>query len=394
MTNLRPLRAARTWLDAGLATTLLAVGESQVWAGWNDGGIGRLPADHQFARAALIVAFVLPLVWRRRAPLACVGLICAAIVVQLVTVTAYAPFLTALLPMAICNYTTAAYAARWRAGSLVVVFATEAVIYRRIPEERVGSEVLFALFVMLGTWLAGDAVHGRLSRADRSVREAQLTAAETEAAAATALAEERARIARELHDVIAHSVSVMGVQAGAARALLDTDLNAAREALRAVEGTARSSVEELRRLLAVLRETELEVDGRAPQPGLRQLPGLVERMRSAGVPVELRMDVETSLPTGVELAAFRIVQEALTNVLKHAKAPTTVAVVHDDDQLQIEVRDTGLPPAGRRDNPRGHGLVGMRERAALYGGTVVAAPHPGGGFVVRACLPVKRHECQ
>lgn len=381
------LRAAQPWLDVGLAGALLVVGESQVWTGWHDGGVGALPDGHQLARALLVVGFVVPLAWRRRAPLATVSVTCAAIVAQVLAVTAYVPFLTGLLPMAIGNYTSAAYARRWRAGSLVAVFAAEAVIYARIPEERVGGEVLFSLFVMVGTWLAGDVVHGRLTRAERSVREAQLSAAGAEAAAAAALAEERARIARELHDVIAHSVSVMGVQAGAARALLDRDLDAARDALRAVETSARSSVDELQRLLTVLRGAGPAGGDRAPQPGLGELPELIDRMRAAGMPVELSMRVVDPLPAGVELAAYRIAQEALTNVLKHADAPATVAIEHDHGQLRIEVRDTGPGPSAG-SNPGGHGLVGMRERAALYGGTVRAGAHPDGGFVVHACLPV------
>lgn len=382
------LRAARPWLDGALAAILLGIGQSQVWLGWNDGGVGDQPHGHELARAVLLVGLVGPLAWRRRAPLAAVTTTCLAIVVQLLAVTAYVPFLTGLLPMAIGNYTTAAYATRWRSGSLIAVFAAEAVIYARIPEERVGGEVLFALFALLGTWVAGDVVHGRVIRAERSVREAELSAAEVEAAAATALAEERARIARELHDVIAHSVALMGVQAGAARTLIDIDPQAVRDALRAVEATARSSVDELQRLLAVLRDTDANSDDRAPQPGLDQLPRLVDRMRAAGLPVELSMQVTDPMPAGAGLAAFRIVQEALTNTLKHAHAPATVVIEQHNGHVQIVVRDTGPGPAATRSNPGGHGLVGMRERAALYGGTLRAGPHPDGGFVVHACLPL------
>jgi signal transduction histidine kinase len=288
--------------------------------------------------------------------------------------------------MCVANYSTAAYGSRWRPAALALVVGTEAVLFARIAEERLPGEVLFALFVAVGTWLVGDVVRTRLTRADRAVGEARELLAEREAAAARALAEERARIARELHDVIAHSVSVMGVQAGAARTLIDVDPDAARDALRSIETTARDSVAELQRLLEVLRDRD-DTDGRAPQPGLGELSRLVGQVRSAGLPVELTVTGTGALPPGVDLAAYRIVQEALTNALKHAGAPTAVTVSRTDGELRIEVRDRGAGRGGR-GNPGGHGLVGMRERAQLYGGTLEAHPAPGGGFVVRAVLPV------
>lgn len=273
--RLQGRRGAWRRFDVVLAVVLLGVGESQVWAGWNDGGVGHPLEGQRLVRGLLVLAFVAPLAWRRGWPLAAVGVTSAAIVVQLLAVSAYAPFLVALLPMAIGNYTAAAYGSRWRLAGLAAVFAAEAVIYIRIPEERTGGEVLFAVFVLLGTWIAGDVVRARLRRADQAVAEAETTVAEYEAATEQVLAEERARIARELHDVIAHSVSVMGVQAGAARSLMDADPEAAREALLAIEATARSSVGELKRLLTVLRDQGDTTAERAPQPGLAQLPALV-----------------------------------------------------------------------------------------------------------------------
>jgi signal transduction histidine kinase len=370
-----------------LAVVLLGAGESQVFAGWNDGGVG-LPAEgHYLARALLVLAFAAPLAWRRRRPLTAVSVTSAAIVLQLLAVAAYVPFLVGLLPLAIGNFTAAASGARWRLAGLVAVFTAEAVIYVKIPQERTGGEVLFAVFVLLGTWMAGDVVRARLRRADQAVARAQTTVAEYEAATEQILAQERARIARELHDVIAHSVSVMGVQAGAARSLMDADPEAARAALRAIEGTARTSVGELERLLTVLRDQGDTAAGRAPQPGLAQLPALVAGVRQAGLPVELSMPGLTSLPDGVGLAAYRIVQEALTNALKHAGTSATVNVKHRNDQLVIEVRNGG-PAAAVPAKPGGHGLIGMRERASLYGGSIQAGPEPDGGFFVQACLPV------
>jgi signal transduction histidine kinase len=382
----RAPRLPRRLIDVLPAAVLVIAGQVLLWAGWNAGGVGTLPHGHLVAQSVLALVMTATLAWRRVAPLAVVGTVCAAIVVQVLAVTPYVPFLAGLLPMAVANYTAAAYAPRFRAASLVAVFAAEAAIYAVIPEERAGGEVLFAAFVAVGTWLAGDVVRSRFSRAERAVGAAHELLAERERAAAATLAEERSRIARELHDVIAHSVSVMGVQAGAARTLLDADPGAAREALRSIETTARESVAELQRLLAVLRERDDAPDGRAPQPGLAQLPGLVEQVRAAGLPVELSLSGDGEPPPGIALAGYRIVQEALTNALKHAGAPTTVAVALRGGELYIEVRNA----AGRRPSPAtgGHGLVGMRERAHLYGGTVEAGPCPEGGFAVSARLPV------
>jgi signal transduction histidine kinase len=379
------VRLLRPWVDALLAAALLGVGQTQVWLGWNDGGVGIAPHDQHLARAGMVIAFTVPLAWRRRRPLLVVVAVCVAIAVQLLAVTAYVPFLAGLLPMAVANYSAAAYAPRWRAAGLPFVFAAEAVIFARIPEERVGGEVLFTVFVLLGTWVVGDVVRQRWLRAEKVVGAARELVAEREAAAAAALADERVRIARELHDVIAHSVSVMGVQAGAARTLIDTDPDAARDALRCVEATARSAVGELHRLLAVLRDDDATPD-RTPQPGLGQLPVLVEQVQAAGLPVELCVADVPALPPGLDLAAFRIVQEALTNALKHAAARTTVTVRHTDAALHLEVRDHG---PGRPDGSSagGHGLIGMRERAQLYGGVLRAVNHPDGGFVVDLQLP-------
>jgi signal transduction histidine kinase len=385
----------RLRISGGAITTLvcvvlLTVGESQVWLSWSDGGVGDVPTGHRLVRAALVVAFVAPLGWLRRRPLPAALVICGAITVQLLAVAPYVPFLAGLLPMAVANYGAAAYGSRWRSLSLAAVFATEVVMYARIPEERATGEMLFGTFVALGTWAAGDVVRARLKRADRALSVAHTLVAEQEEVTAAALADERARIARELHDIIAHSVSVMGVQAGAARALMDSDSQAAREALRAIEATARSSVGELRRLLTVLRTDDTATDSRAPQPGLAQLASLVDQVRAAGLPVDVTTNgVVGGLPPGVDLAAYRIVQEALTNALKHAGTPTAVEVIRHHGQVHVEVSNTGpaRPRNGRRGSA-GHGLIGMRERVQLYGGTFDAGPSPDGGFVVRAALPV------
>jgi signal transduction histidine kinase len=381
--SLRRLRGAP--LNAVLALVLLVIGESQVLLGWHDGGVGAPPDEHRVVRALLCMALVVPLAWRRSRPLPVAGLIAAAVVAQ-VLVVPYVPFLAGLLPLTIANYGAAAYGRRGRPGGLLFALVAVAVIFARIPEERAAGEVLFTLFVVVGTWVAGDVVHARVARANASVAAANATLTEQERAYAEALEDERARIARELHDVIAHSVSLMGVQAGAARMLLDTDAEAARDALLSIELTARDSVTELQRLLTVLRGDESSPD-RSPQPGLGQLTSLVERMRDAGLPVRLHVERgDAVVPAGADLTAYRIVQEALTNALKHAGTATVVRVRHHEGDVEIEVCNALAPR--RSSAAGGHGIVGMRERAQLYGGTLRAGPDEHGGFVVHAALPL------
>ena len=213
-------------------------------------------------------------------------------------------------------------------------------------------------------------------------RRAQLAERERDVAAREAVVEERARIARELHDVIAHNVSMMVVQAGAERRVLDGTSASTREVLETIERIGRSALTEMRRLLGMLRSDA--ADPLAPQPGLDDLPTLVAQVREAGLPVELRVDGERrELPVGIELSAYRIVQEALTNALKHAgDAHASVHVRYGADSLELEIVDDGGGGASRVSSG-GHGLVGMRERVALYGGRLDAGRRPSGGFAVR-----------
>ena len=254
---------------------------------------------------------------------------------------------------------------------------------------------------ILGSWLnhevAGEymgavtavvlpAVAGRVVRRQRELT--RELAHERERTAQLAVAEERARIARELHDVVAHGLSVIAIQADGAEAALDRDPELARRPLAAIRQSAEESLGEMRRLLGVLREDGAGSD-LAPQPGLAQLPALVERARAAGVPVTLKVEGEPrALPASLDLSAFRIVQEALTNVSKHATgAPASVRVVWRDDALALRVLDTGTGRAPRA-NAEGHGLVGMRERVKLHGGSLQTGALPGGGFEVSAELPL------
>jgi signal transduction histidine kinase len=202
-----------------------------------------------------------------------------------------------------------------------------------------------------------------------------------------AVAAERARIARELHDVVAHCVSVMVIQAGAAEDLLDRDAEAARQPLRAVQHTGAQAVAELGHMLGLLRGASAP-DALLPQPGVGQVPELVGHVRDAGLPVDYGVEgAPRDLPPGVDVALYRLVQEALTNVLKHARgARATVVLRYTDSAVELAVRDDGRavdPGAGP-----GHGLIGMRERVVLYGGTLDAGPRPGGGFAVEVVIPL------
>jgi signal transduction histidine kinase len=202
-----------------------------------------------------------------------------------------------------------------------------------------------------------------------------------------AVVDERARLARELHDVVAHSVSTMVVQAEAGESLLERDPERAREAFVSITSSGRQALGELRRMLGLLRSSDGE-PLLGPQPGVRELHALVEQMRGVGLPVELSIEGEPRpLPAGVDLSAYRIVQEALTNTLKHASpARAWVMVRYGGDHVELEVLDDGRARAGGSQG--GHGIAGMRERVRLYGGTLEVGSRNGGGFSVRARLPV------
>ena len=251
------------------------------------------------------------------------------------------------------------------------------------------NDHLVAVVVLAAVWGAGRSL--RLRRAyleelkDRAARLERARAADTRAAQA----EERSRIARELHDVVAHHVSVMTVQAAAARKVLAADPELAREALSAIEQTGRTAMAEMRGLVGVLR-----ADARAelgPQPGTRDLPALVEQMREAGLATSLSVEGRPGqIPAGVDLAAYRLVQEGLTNSLRHAgpRAGAVVTVRHRPGELDVRVEDDGLGAAAPSERS-GHGLVGIRERVALCGGILSIGPKAGGGFEVRARFPLK-----
>jgi signal transduction histidine kinase len=252
-----------------------------------------------------------------------------------------------------------------------------AVAIRGGPKGGVSFTVVTLVVMLLVRRVVGD----RERRAQIAERERDLVARE-------AVVEERARIARELHDVIAHHVSMIVLQAGAERRVLDGANASTRDVLETVERTGRSALTEMRRLLGMLRGDANEP--LTPQPGLSDVPVLVNQLREAGLPVELHVSgARRELPVGIELSAYRIVQEALTNALKHAgEASARVNIRYGSDSLELEIADDGTG-ASTPVSSGGHGLVGMRERVALYGGRLDAGRQPSGGFVVRVLLPIR-----
>jgi signal transduction histidine kinase len=323
------------------------------------------------------------LYWRRRAPLAVLGV---ALTTWAVTIgSGYADVGGVAI---IALYSAGRYATRDRWGYMGVAAAIAVVVIDGLTDSAPWGEILFGAVVMELAWYVGHRLRLRSERAAQLLRE---QAAE----ARRIVTEERTRIARELHDVVAHRVSLMTVQAGAAKAVAAQDPEGARQAMGAVEQAGRQALDELRHLLGVLRPGA-DLDGLGPQPGLADLPRLVEQIRGAGVDVSLATDgVSAELPARVDLFAYRIVQEALTNVLKHAGpgAHTQVRLSTNRSGIVIEVLDDGqgsivMPgSAPAQGGARGHGIVGMRERALLLGGTLDAGPRRGGGFQVVACLP-------
>jgi signal transduction histidine kinase len=275
-----------------------------------------------------------------------------------------------------------------RTGLAVVLVGAAIVVYN---DPGVPATQLVFLPILFGMcWLAGFVVRERAERADAAQLRASQAEQERDAATRIAVAEERARIARELHDIVAHAVSVMVLQVGAVRHRLPDSVAEDREALRGVEQAGRAALSEMRRLLAVMRR-DGDSDELAPQPGLDRLESLVSDIGSAGLPVEVHLDGEPfPLPPGVDLSAYRIVQEGLTNALKHASARhAEVFVQYAPDEVRIEVRDDGR--GARAGDGLGHGLIGIRERVKLYGGEMTVGTANGGGFVLSTRLPITQY---
>jgi signal transduction histidine kinase len=270
-------------------------------------------------------------------------------------------------------------------GLAVVLGGTAVIVYNGSDPDP--AQFFFVpLFFGIG-WLAGYAVRERAEEAEAAEQRATQAEREREAAARVAVAEERARIARELHDIVAHAVSVMVLQAGAVRHKLPDSLGEDRDVLRGVEQTGRQALAEMRRLLGAMRDDDQDPE-LAPQPGLDRLDALLAEVGHTGLPVGLHTEGDpVPLPRAVDLSAYRIVQEGLTNTLKHARASRAdVTLRYAPGELQIEVRDDGRGTT--RTDGLGHGLVGVGERVKIYGGEMTAGPAPEGGYVLSASLPL------
>ena len=382
--------ASSRWLDYGIAAVLLVVTELELW---------RLPlltpgVWGRLGGLVLGIAMTVPLAWRRQAPV-----LTLALVVGAQTGPPHLLFhppgqgngpLAPFLAMLLAAFSFGAYARLPRRATTVLLLLAglSAAVLAQASDGHldVGFWVAGVIF-----WVMGLLYRQRLLRVSELEGETTRLIRDRDAAARVAVAEERSRIARELHDVVAHSVSVMTVQAGAARHTLNAADTEMHEALQSIETAGRQALVELRRLLGILRQAD-DQPALAPVPSLADLDRLIAQLQDAGLPAVLHIEGEsTPLPPGVDLAAYRIVQEALTNCLKHA-GPTQaeVRIRYGRHELELEVLDDG-GSSRVAGNGTGHGLIGMRERASLYGGFFEAGARPSGGFAVHARLPLDGH---
>ncbi|MCQ8772382.1 sensor histidine kinase [Streptomyces telluris] len=356
----------------------------------------------QAVNVVTVVTLSLVIALRRRAP---VPMLFLAIASGLAQIAADVQGNIANIAMLAIVYTVASGHVRWAsrvalAGGLaapVLFLIRWPLVDRGLGAVLISLAFLTAPFVL--AWVLGDSMRTRRAYWAQLEERAARLEKDREQQARMAVTAERARIARELHDVVAHNVSVMVVQADGAAYVLDASPEQAKQALETISGTGRQALAEMRRLLGVLRTEEGTTEGGdyVPQPDVEQIGDLVEQVRGAGLPVEYEVEgAPRPLPSGVELTAYRIVQEALTNTRKHGgpEAGASVRLTYFDDGLGLLVEDDGrgaqheLYEAGGADG-MGHGLIGMRERVGMVGGTLDAGPRPGGGFRISVLLPVK-----
>nr|WP_202432455.1 sensor histidine kinase [Streptomyces sp. SID7804] len=390
------LRRHPAWVDGFWAAVLFGISVI---------GGASLEASRGTDLPALVVPVMLLLslvvALRRRMPERMLVLAVAVGAAQLVLDVATLPADFALL---VIVYTVAAVGARWASRfALTAGLCAAPLAQLRWPNEETSAAgniavMIFQTVPFALAWVLGDSIRTRRAYFAQLEERAARLEKEREAQAKVAVAAERARIARELHDVVAHNVSVMVVQADGAAYVLDAAPDQAKKALETISSTGRQALAEMRRLLGVLRTGEHQEAGEyVPQPDVQQIEDLVEQCRGSGLPVDFRIEgTPRPLPSGVELTAYRIVQEALTNTRKHGgpNAGASVRLVYFDDGLGLLVEDDGkgapheLYEEGGFDG-QGHGLIGMRERVGMVGGTLDAGPRPGGGFRISVLLPLK-----
>src|SRR5579884_117730 len=368
-------------LDVALAAVLT------VWM------LGEVWAEHLHPAWVVVptsLAAGASLAWRRRSPLAVLVVLLSAMTVQASSGTTLHSAVSPVVALLVGSWTVGAYERRDRAIFGLALLVAGIWLAMGIDVARGTDQYQGTDFPWIAGLLAAPGILGIVFGArTRMLHAAEARARGLEVERREAVAAERSRIARELHDVIAHSVAVMTVQAGAAEEMLKVDPSRAAEPVRAVQETGRQALVEMKRLVAMLREHDDEL-GLEPQPGVADVERLVAQVREAGLAVELRVEGEPrALPIGVELSAYRVVQEALTNALKHAGAASAVVTLrYGTDDLEVEVADDGRGGVGGEADA-GHGLVGMRERVGVFGGTFAAGPRASGGFAVQARLPVE-----
>ena len=340
---------------------------------------------------ALLLVQVVPLLWRRSHPSLVLLLVAAAFAARVLL--GFNPGIAGF-GLLVAMYSVAAYDVGVR-RLLFLLVAGVGFIAGFVVFAVTGNPRSFAItvpsLIFVAAWLIGDYLRTRRAYVSQLEERAARLERERDQDRRLAADEERTRIARELHDVVAHDVSVIAIQAGAARAVQSTKPEAAVQALGLIETTARETLVELNRLLGVLRSGNGATPDRSPQPGIGQLATLVEGLRAAGLVVDARVDGEPRpLPPAVDLTAYRIVQEATTNVLKHARARRVDIRVHySETVLGLDIRDDGAGDGSDPSSSSGHGLIGMRERVALFGGKFHAGRNRAGGFSVHARLPIQ-----
>lgn len=386
MTAKQPIALITDW---GLALGLAALGQYELW-------IGALESNFQgprWANSLFLLAISLPLLWRRRAPLLVIAAVVGSSALSLHAMydLSRQPPIEPFLALLVAIYSLGSFASRRDAvfGASIATVGVLSFEMRGLLAGRPVEEVFPSLLFFVGAFTLGRILHAR----DRRAAALERRAAELEDArdeeTERAIEEERSRIARELHDVIAHSLSVMVVQAAAERRALTGDQVSTGDVLLSIEQAGREALTELRRLLGILRKSG-DTRTLEPQPGLGQLDNLIDQVRQAGLDVRIRLEGEaTGLSPGLDLAAYRILQEALTNVLKHAgPCKTEIVVRYEPREVELEVINDG---GGVRAAPAnaGHGLIGMRERVSLYGGAFEAGPSEHDSYRVRAVLPLE-----
>jgi signal transduction histidine kinase len=376
----------RFWFDALVVAAAIG-GAAEIIVRRNDADA---PTSPLVVAVILEVALTLVLLARRRFPFgAPVSAFVAAAVISfwdgaLITFT-LAGFLSALAAAFLIGLLEDR---RQALLGLVVILAAIPIVVWNDPNGA-GGDFVFTPLLFSITWLFAFGLGRKLEQARVAEERAARIERQRAEEARSAVTEERARIARELHDVVGHSVSVMTVQASGVRRLLKPEQDREREALLIVEQAGREALAEMRRLVGILKRPE-EGPALAPQPSLQHLDRLVEQAGEAGLPVKVQIEGEaTELPAGLDLTAYRLVQEALTNAIKHAQATRADVVVrYEDGAVELVVTDDGRGSSDGSAESGGHGLVGMRERVAVYGGELEAGPEPGGGFALRARLPL------